>query len=101
MIELELANLRIKFKKKKGKKKKKKKKKKKAKKIKVPGWKDISKIPPLDQIGHLVDFGVLKKLAPARIKDLYGEPNLLRTKEEIASELMPDPSYFDVRQALV
>jgi hypothetical protein len=81
MIELELANLRIKFKKKKGKKKKKKKKKKKAKKIKVPGWKDISKIPPLDQIGHLVDFGVLKKLAPAKVRDLYGEPNLLRTKE--------------------
>lgn len=75
-----MANLRIKFKKKKGKKKKKKKKKKKAKKIKVPGWKDISKIPPLDQIGHLVDFGVLKKLAPARVKDFYGEPNLLRTK---------------------
>ena len=39
MIELELANLLIKFKKKKGKKKKKKKKKKTAKKIKVPGWK--------------------------------------------------------------
>lgn len=77
-----MANLRIKFKKKKGKKKKgKKKKKKKGKKIKVPGWKDISKIPPLDQIGHLVDFGVLKKLVPAHIKDLYGEPNMLRTKE--------------------
>lgn len=101
MIELELANLRIKFKKKKGKKKKKKKKKKKAKKIKVPGWREISKIPPLDQIGHLVDFGVLKQLFPARIKDLFGEPNLLRSKEEATSELMPDPSYFDVRQAIV
>jgi len=26
----------------------------------------------LDQIGHLVDFGVLKKLMPARITDLIG-----------------------------
>jgi hypothetical protein len=67
-----LANLRIKFKKKKGKKKKKKKKKPKTKKIKVPGWKDISKIPPFDQIGHLVDFGVLKRLLPARVQELYG-----------------------------
>lgn len=56
------------------------KKEKKDKKIKVPGWKDISKIAPFDQIGHLVDFGVLKKLVPARIKDLFGEPNLLRTR---------------------
>ena len=69
MIELELANLRIKFKKKKERRKRRKRK---LKKIKVPLWKDISKIPPLDQIGHLVDFGVLKKLVPARIKDLFG-----------------------------
>lgn len=51
----------------------------------MPGWKEIKKIPPLDQIGHLVDFGVLKKLVPARIKDLIGEPNFLRTKEEMSS----------------
>jgi hypothetical protein len=38
---------------------------------------------------------------PARITDLIGEPNLLRTKEELSTELMPDPSYFDVRQAIV
>jgi ATP-dependent 26S proteasome regulatory subunit len=48
-----------------------------------------------------VDFGVLKKLMPARITDLIGQPNLLRTKEELSTELMPDPSYFDVRQAVV
>jgi hypothetical protein len=78
MIELELADLRIKLKKKS---KKKKKKKKKNKGIKVPGWRDISKIPPLDHIDHLVDYGVLKKLMPASMSDLIGEPNLLRTKE--------------------
>ncbi len=99
MIELELANLRIKLKKKKGKGKKKKKAKK-AKAIKVPGWKDIQKIPPLDQIGHLVDFGVLKKLAPARIRDLVGEPNLMRPKEQQLSEQMPDPSMWDIRQVV-
>jgi len=38
---------------------------------------------------------------PARIKDLIGEPNMLRSKEEASSELMPDPTYFDVRQAVV
>lgn len=102
MIELELANLRIKFKKKKGKKKKKKKKKSKKKKApKVPGWKEISKIPPLDQIGHLVDFGVLKKLMPASMEEFIGEPNLLRSKEESISDLMPDPSMYDIRQILI
>ena len=38
---------------------------------------------------------------PARMKDLIGEPNMLRTKEEVSSELMPDPTYFDVRQAII
>jgi hypothetical protein len=69
MIELELADLRIKL-------KKKSKKKKKKEEEKEEQRHQSSRLE-----GYLVDYGVLKKLMPASMSDLIGEPNLLRTKE--------------------
>ena len=79
IIDMELANLRIRYKlkkKKKSKKKKKKSKKKKAKK--VPGAKLCRNRDPRDMLAELVEAGIVKNIAPAHITDLNGYPNLIK-----------------------
>ena len=101
MIDMELANLRLKFGIKKRKEKKSKKKKKKKKKGKpMPGSKSCKNRDPRDMLAELVEAGIVKKLMPANIDDLVGYPNLLRGKQESLMQTAPDPSMFDIRQAV-
>ena len=55
---------------------------KKKKKAKIPGQKQVGKRQPVDLMGDVAKFGVLKKLKPAKMTDFLGEHNLLRTIQE-------------------
>lgn len=108
MIDIELVNLRVNLKAKKykypkdpdekGKKKKKKKRKgaskpepddnkvefemrsPKKKKKKFPGDKLTNKKDPRDMLAELIEAGIAKKLQPALIRELVGDPHPLRYK---------------------
>jgi len=101
MIDMELANLRLRFKIKKKKKKKKKKKAAQRKKgKKFPGSKECSKRDPRDLLAELIEAGIVKYLMPAKLDDMIGEPNYLRPRLEYQYEAAPDPSMFDLRNLL-
>ncbi len=98
MIGLELDNMRIKLgiKRKKLKRKKKaKKKKKKTRKVKIPLG--LGKKDPRDLLAQLVDLNIVKFLKPAKMADLKGETNCLGSIQERLSDMMPDPSYAQLR----
>lgn len=52
-------------------------------------------------LAELVEAGIVKKLMPARLEDLVGDPHPLRQKQEMLQEQVADPSMFDLRQLLV
>ncbi len=79
-----------------------KKKKKKKRGPKVPGARQCANRDPRDMLAELIEQGIVKKLMPAHIDDMIGEPNLLRLKQEqVQKEFSPDPSMWDLRQTIV
>ena len=48
----------------------------------------------------LVESRVIKKLLPAKFEDFLGDFNLLGNFQERSEELMPDPSFAQLRQVM-
>lgn len=79
---------------------------------KLPGLAPVLKKDPRDLLGEvfvlisiilffgkkLIEAGIVKKLMPAKIDDLLGEPDNLGCIYERQMKRMPDPSYSQIRQ---
>jgi SpoVK/Ycf46/Vps4 family AAA+-type ATPase len=103
MLDLELENMRTLMgaKKKKGKKKKGKKKKgkkKKGKKIKLPGYKQISKMTEYEMLIELVKNSIVKRLPTSNLKDFLGEFNYIASMMDNPMDQPRPPSMALIRQ---
>ena len=49
----------------------------------MPGDKHTAKKDPRDMLAELIEAGVVKKLEPAKLSDLVGDPNPMRNKFEL------------------
>lgn len=67
------------------------------KKKKAPGEKAVGKRAPIDLMGDLAIYGVLKRLKPAKLIDFKGDYDLMRTITESQAPSQPDPSLAQVR----
>ena len=86
----------------------------KTKPLKLPGLAPVNKKDPRDLLGEvsflitknlkikickkLIEAGIVKKLMPAKVDDLIGEPDNLGCIYERQMKRMPDPSYSQIRQ---
>lgn len=102
MLDLELANMRVLMgiKSKKGKKRAKKKgaKKKGKKGPKLPGYKAIRGIEPLNLIVELIKNSIVKKLPPAHLSSFMGEFNYIASMMDDTKDTPRPPSMALIRQ---
>ena len=56
---------------------------------------------PHELLSNTAEWGVLKKLKPATLKDFKGGYNLLRSIQEAQMDRQPDPSLAQLRNRIV